>query len=165
MSAARTIWIGPLVAALLAVGALALSVQTLRATPARLAQITRRQSDWQQLRQASEKIATDRAALAELTRNGGATPLAEWLRAQRPSWSAEIREKERERVTENWSVQRMQITIASVNLAELGTTLSALSAERPPWRATEISISAADPGTARVSLLMEALVEKPATAQ
>lgn len=165
MSGTRATWIAPALALLLAAGAILYSAQTLRATPARIAQITRRQNEWQQLRQASAKIAADRAALMEMTRSGAATPLAELLRAQRPGWSAEVREKERERITENWSLQRAQVTITNVNLADLGTTLDALAAERPPWRAAEISISAAGPGTARVSLLMEGLVQKPASPQ
>ncbi|MCZ7593081.1 MAG: hypothetical protein M5U15_13525 [Kiritimatiellae bacterium] len=165
MSETRAPWIGTLVALLLALGALIFSAQTFRATPAKIAQITRRQADWLQLRQASAKRTADRATLMEMTRSGSATPLAEILRAQRPSWAAEVREKEREPITENWSLQRAQVTIASVNLADLGKTLDALAAERPPWRAAEISISASEPGTARVSLLMEGLVQKPTSAQ
>lgn len=164
MSAARSSWLGPALAIAAGIAAMLFSIQTLRDTPDRIAQITRRHADWTRLHQASAQLAADRAALDALTKNGGATPLADWLRSQHPNWTAEVREKEGERVTENWSLQRMQVTIPDVNLSELGATLDALAGLRPPWRAVEISISAAESGAGRgrASLLLEGLVNTPA---
>lgn len=161
MSAPASARIVPILSITAAVLAVLLTFWTLRETPARLAQLSRRQSDWAQLHRASTQRATDLATLTELTTSGGAAPLAEWLRAQQPGWNAEAREQERERINENWSLQRVQLTIPTVNFADLGTALNALSAQRPPWRAAEISLTATERGSGRASLLMEGIIATP----
>jgi len=160
MSARPFAWLPTAFAASLAVVAVALSIHTLRVTPERIAQIERRKGDWRTLRTAAQRLATDRAALAEQTQNGPAANLADWMRSQRAAWTAEVQEKERERITENWSLQRMQVTIPNVNLVDLGTTLDALAVQTPPWRVAELSISAVESGAGRgrISLLLEGLV-------
>lgn len=161
MSASASTRIVPILSITAAALAVLLTVWTLRETPARLAQLSRRQSDWAQLHRAGSQRATERATLADVTKSGGATPLAEWLRAQHPTWNAEVREQERERINENWSLQRVQITIPAVTLADLDTALNTLAALRPPWRAAEISIAASEPGSGRASLLMEGIIATP----
>ncbi len=166
MSARPFQWFPTALVIALAIAALAFSVRTLRDTPSRIAQIERRKADWQRLHEAAQRVAADRATLAETTKNGPALNIADWMRTQRPTWTAEVREKERERISENWSVQRAQVTIPNVNLADFGTTLDALAAQNPPWRAAEISISAVESGAGRgrVSLLLEGVVKTTATA-
>lgn len=156
-------WIPALVLAV-AVASLLFAVTTWRDTPGRLNRIARRHADWERLHVEAQRIAADRAALADRTRSGAAPPLAEWLRAQRPDWKSDVREKDRERVTADWSIQRMQVTLDDVNLADMGATIDALTSARPGWRAAEITITAAEsaPGRGRVTLILEGLVRTPA---
>src|SRR5690606_37659081 len=104
MSARPFNWLPTAFVIALAVIAGAISVRTLRVTPERIAQIELRKSDWNQLHEAARRIATDRATLTEMTKGGPSLNIADWLRTQRSAWTAEVREKERERITENWSL-------------------------------------------------------------
>lgn len=157
-------WLSPMLLLVLAACALVLAARAFSGTAAQVRQIERRQADWQALRAQAAQRAAERAALAEATRAGGSPPLADWLRAQRPDWKTELREAERERISPDWSLQRMQVSMDRVNLDELGDTLAALAALPAPWRAIEITIEAGDggPGRGRVSLLLEGLARAPA---
>lgn len=148
---------------LFAVGMIATAAYSLRHAPDRVRQIERRHEEWSELRALAARLAADQSVLAAATREGGAPPLAEWFRAQRPTWPVELKDAESERVTADWSLSRMQVTIPRVALAELGETLVALARGPAPWRAVELNLSAidAEPGFARAVLTLEGLARAP----
>ncbi|HMP76162.1 MAG TPA: hypothetical protein PKE12_07700 [Kiritimatiellia bacterium] len=156
-------WLAPAALIALALFAVGAAVYAVRETPGRLRQIERRHAEWIALRDQSARRAAERDALAYATRAGASPPLPGWLREQRPAWKTEVREAERERITPDWSLQRVQVTIDRVNLVELGETLATLAALPAPWRAVEITIAAEDggPGRGRATLVMEGLVRAP----
>ncbi len=162
MNGARS-WGMAAAAGLLMLAAVAYSARTLAVTPERLALVQRRHADWLHLRAQAAELAAHRAALAERTADGPAVPLGEWLRERRPGWTVDLREAGVERINRDWSLQRMNVTVADVNLADAGDTMAALAALQPPWRVMEVSLAAGDtPGRGRVSWVLEGLVRTPA---
>lgn len=163
MNASRTAWIVPTLALLCAAVAMAVSVQTLRDTPARIKQLERRQAEAAQLATLAAERQGDLARLKDRARAGSAKSPGDWIRELKPNWTVELRDQDRIPVTADWSLQRTQATMGDVNLAELDDVLQRLAAVEPPWRAVEWTLTAVDSGAgrARVVLLLEGLVHTP----
>ncbi len=151
------------VVVLFAAGMIATAAYSLNQSSGRVRQIERRHQEWSELRAHAARLAADQAALAEATREGGAPPLAEWFRVQRPAWAIELKDADSERVNADWSLRRVQLTIARAPLAEFGETVAALARGPAPWRAVELNLSAidAEPGFARAVLIVEGLARAP----
>lgn len=164
MSAPRHALMALLVAAF-AVAMLIASAYALREAPGRVRQVERRHQEWSALREQAARMAADQAALASATREGGAPPLAEWFRERHSSWAVELKDADVERINNEWALRRIQVTIPRAALADVGDAIEQLARGPAPWRAVELNLSAldAEPGYARVVLLLEGLARAPAT--
>lgn len=151
------------VVALFGSGMILAGTHALNQSSGRVRQIERRHQEWSELRAHAARLAADQAALAEATREGGAPPLAEWFRVQRPAWTVELKEIDNERINADWSLRRIQVTIQRAPLPEFGATIEALARGPAPWRAVELNVSAidAEPGFARAVLVLEGLARAP----
>jgi hypothetical protein len=135
------------------------TVHTLAATPGRLLQIYRKAGLITELRARQAGLTTAENAVAAFEQIAGKRPanLRELAKATLPGIAADIRPRETRSAVTGWSVRSADVLFGDIPLARLAAFLRAAEAQRPPWRLVECQIAAADRGTGRVSLVLEAL--------
>lgn len=150
-------WILPLAAGVAALGLTFYSVTT---TPETLRQIRRRQADLVRLQTLARAHATDRAAVAAVAAAGrGAPALVDAVRSINPQLRVVIQDRERSELIEGWFLQRSDVIVDDLVLADAGRLLAGLETLRPPWRVVEYQVTA-QPGVAgrgRVVVTVEGL--------
>jgi hypothetical protein len=82
------------------------------------------------------------------------------VQSELPGVHADVRPRDAASLAGGWSLRGADVTLDDVDFASVSRLLAAAAAARPPWRATEIAVTASDrPGAGRVSLVMN-VIEK-----
>lgn len=137
-----------------------LTVQSVRATPAALAQLQRRADDYARIQALGADAERARAVLrarAELGRDR-AVPVDDLVMSAFPGLSPQVQPRDVRPVADGWLVRSVEVVLDDAPLSGVGKLSVEGAALRPPWRIAEVSITASDrPGHGRVSLLLEAI--------
>ncbi|MBN1268706.1 MAG: hypothetical protein JXB04_03895 [Kiritimatiellae bacterium] len=156
----RGLWIA---AGIVLLAGLALTVQSVRGTPAAIHRIERKLADLQELTNLRLAASGAEEALRALdARSARELPaLGDILRDTLPGVTAEIRQAEAAPARAGWVVRRADVVFSNVALEGIGQFLYNAETHEPPWRLVECHIAASSQaGTGgRLTLVMEGLEE------
>ena len=148
-------------AAALTLAGLALSLRTVSLARDTAQRIGKKNGDLESLNVLRRQARQDQSAVAAFERlaNQHPTPLNELLAQQFQGSRPELRPHESRPAVSGWTVRSSEIRFDEVSLAAVLRFLQEAESRRPPWRASEIAITASDktPGYGRVTLVLEAL--------
>jgi hypothetical protein len=125
------------------------------------ARLARRQADLRRLEEMQTAVARYRRMVSafESLPATHPVPVSEFVRAELPGVTAEIREQPSQPVVAGWVLRRVEIAVPEVSLDAFATFVARAEAQRPPWRLAECSIRASPRtgGYGQVTLVLEGL--------
>lgn len=151
------------VALVLAVAALACTLDTALSAPRRRARLERKSEAIRALLRLSSSRAPDRAWLAALDASGSRTPppLDRLAAGRFPDGSATASPRTAVPLADGWQRRETLLTLSSIPYADLPAFCDEAARQRPPWRLVEADLRPSSaPATGDAVLLFESL-EKP----
>ncbi|MFH0879892.1 MAG: hypothetical protein V2A34_09285 [Lentisphaerota bacterium] len=154
----------PSSAVLAAVAGVLLSLHSLRTTPENLRILERKTADLRDLSSLEKLAGDDQGAIAEFEKIADHPPATMADIARKAQWSSppDVRLRDGAPTISGWTVRAAEISMNSVRFTDLSRFILAAESERPPWQLRECTLSASGQGegTARATLIMEALEKK-----
>ena len=151
------------IALILAVAALAWTLDTALSAPRRRARLERKTEAIRALHRLSASRAPDRAWLASLDASGTSTPppLDRLAAGRFPDGSATASPRTAVPLADGWQRRETLLTFSSIPYADLPAFCDEAARQSPPWRLVEADLRpGSTSGTGEATLLFES-IEKP----